>query len=169
MIARVHRASAWPRVSPTTPRGSRVAPVAVPMQRLNVANRDPAARGLDAERAKLGERPGQSFGLHAKPRRDQPYQTMQLIQWNWFLDRGLLAVEGGRLRIHYERYDDAVSTLLAAVLELQAAGDRERANEFVARWTSWDESLHGAVARRMRESETTRFTLVRYDALGEAP
>ncbi|MND01477.1 hypothetical protein D3C83_204830 [compost metagenome] len=55
------------------------------------------------------------------------------------------------------------------MLELQAAGDRDRANEFVARWTSWDESLHGAVARRMRESETTRFTLVRYEALGEAP
>ena len=104
-----------------------------------------------------------------RPRRDQPYQTMQLIQWNWFLDRGLLTAEGGRLRIHYERYDEAVSTLLAAVLELQAAGDRDAANEFVERWTSWDESLHGAVARRMRESETTRFALVRYEALGEAP
>jgi hypothetical protein len=104
-----------------------------------------------------------------RPRRDQPYQTMQLIQWNWFLDRGLLTVEGGRLRIHYERYDEAVATLLAAVLELQAAGDRGEANEFVERWTSWDESLHGTIARRMRESETTRFTLVRYEALGEAP
>jgi hypothetical protein len=104
-----------------------------------------------------------------RPRRDQPYQTMQLIQWNWFLDRGLLTVEGGRLRIHYERYDDTVSTLLAAVLELQAAGDRDEANELVERWATWDESLHGAVARRMRESETTRFALVRYEALGEAP
>jgi hypothetical protein len=104
-----------------------------------------------------------------RPRRDQPYQTMQLIQWNWFLDRGLLTAEGGRLRIHYERYDEAVSTLLAAVLELQADGDRDAANAFVERWTSWDESLHGAVARRMRESETTRFALVRYEALGEAP
>jgi hypothetical protein len=104
-----------------------------------------------------------------RPRRDQPYQTMQLIQWNWFLDRGLLTADGGRLRIHYDRYDEAVSTLLAAVLELQSAGDRDKANEFVDRWTRWDESLHGAVARRMRESETTRFALVRYEALGEAP
>lgn len=104
-----------------------------------------------------------------RPRRDQPYQTMQLIQWNWFLDRGLLTAERGRLRIHYERYPETVETLLAAVLELQAAGDRDRANEFVERWTSWDESVHGAVAQRMRESETTRFALVRYEALGEAP
>ena len=104
-----------------------------------------------------------------RPRREQPYQTMQLIQWNWFLDRGLLTVDGGRLRIHYERYDQAVSTLLAAVLDLQAGGDRNTANDFVERWTSWDESLHGAIARRMRESETTRFALVRYEALDEAP
>jgi hypothetical protein len=104
-----------------------------------------------------------------RPRREQPYQTMQLIQCNWFLDRGLLTVEGERLRIHYDRYDEAVSTLLAAVLDLQAGGDRDAANGFVARWTSWEESLHGAVARRMRESETTRFALVRYEALGEAP
>jgi hypothetical protein len=104
-----------------------------------------------------------------RPRRDQPYQTMQLIQWNWFLDRGLLAADGGRLRIRYDRYDDAVATLLAAVLKLQADGDRDAANAFVERWTSWDESLHGAVARRMRDTETTRFTLVRYEALGEAP
>jgi hypothetical protein len=104
-----------------------------------------------------------------RPRREQPYQTMQLIQWNWFLDRGLLTVEGGRLRIHYERYAEAVATLLGAVLDLQAGGNRDAANEFVARWTSWDESLHGTVARRMRETETTRFALVRYEALGEAP
>jgi len=80
-----------------------------------------------------------------------------------------LTAEGGRLRIHYERYDEAVSSLLAAVLELQAGGDRGAANQFVERWTSWDESVHGAVARRMRETETTRFTLVRYEALGEKP
>jgi hypothetical protein len=104
-----------------------------------------------------------------RPRRDQPYQTMQLIQWNWFLDRGLLTVDGGRLRIRYDRYDAAVATLLASVLKLQADGDRDAANAFVERWTSWDESLHGAVARRMRDTETTRFTLVRYEALGEAP
>jgi hypothetical protein len=102
-----------------------------------------------------------------RPRRDQPYQTMQLIQWNWFLDRGLLEVEQGRLQIHYERYPEAVSSLLTAVLGLQLEGDRSAANAFVDRWTQWDESLHGAIAERMRAAETTRFTLVRYEALGE--
>ena len=101
-----------------------------------------------------------------------PYNPTPLVYGDLYytlFDRGLLTVDRSRLRIHYERYDEAVATLLAAVLELQASGDRDAANEFVERWTSWDEPLHGAVARRMRESETTRFTLVRYEALGESP
>jgi hypothetical protein len=104
-----------------------------------------------------------------RPRRDQPYQTMQLIQWNWFLDRGLLSFEDGRLRIHYQRYPEAVNSLLAAVLELQHKGDAAAANAFVERWTGWDEALHGEIARRIREAEGSRYTLVRYAALGETP
>ena len=77
--------------------------------------------------------------------------------------------EGTRRRPVWQLVSTRVETLLAAVLELQARGDRDAADEFVDRWTSWDDSLHGAVARRMRESETTRFALVRYEALGEAP
>ena len=33
-----------------------------------------------------------------KPRRDQPYNTMQLMQWNFFLENGLLTFEAGKLR-----------------------------------------------------------------------
>jgi len=100
-----------------------------------------------------------------RPRRAQPYQTMQLIQWNWFLDRGLLRFEGGALAIDYARYPDAVASLLHEVLALQNNGDRAAANAFVDRWTAWDENLHGAVGARMRAVETSRFTLVTYDAL----
>jgi hypothetical protein len=102
-----------------------------------------------------------------RPRRDQPYQTMQLIQWNWFLEHGLLTFEEDGLAIHYERYPEAVETLLAAVLELQLHGDRADAEAFVTRWTAWDEARHGEIARRMRDAATVRFTLVRYEALGE--
>jgi hypothetical protein len=102
-----------------------------------------------------------------QPRRDQPYQTMQLMQWNWFLDRGLLGFEDGRLAIRYERYPEAVESLLTAVLDLQRQGDRAAAEAFVVRWIEWDEARHGAVARRMREAASVRYTLVRYEALGE--
>jgi hypothetical protein len=104
-----------------------------------------------------------------RPRREQPYQVMQLMQWNWFLDRGLLEFDGGRLRIQYQRYPEAVKSLLAAVLELQRKGDAAAANAFVERWAKWDESLHGEIARRIREASSSRYTLVRYEALGEAP
>src|SRR5438876_435449 len=45
---------------------------------------------------------------NVKPRRDQPYQTMQLMQWNFFLENTLLTFENARLRIHYERYHAVV-------------------------------------------------------------
>ncbi|HYD87810.1 MAG TPA: hypothetical protein VEA80_10070 [Vitreimonas sp.] len=103
-----------------------------------------------------------------RPRREQPYQTMQLIQWNWFMDRGALRFENGRLRIDYRRYPEAVTSLLREVLAIQRAGDRARANAFVERWTTWDPALHEAIAARMRESERTRYTLVTYEAIDGA-
>ncbi len=100
-----------------------------------------------------------------RPRREQPYQTMQLIQWNWYLEHGALRFDNGRLRIDYRRYPDAVTGLLREVLAIQRAGDRARANAFVERWTQWRPDLHEVIAQRMRESERTRFTLVTYEAL----
>src|SRR6185295_6208013 len=47
-----------------------------------------------------------------KPRRDQPYNTMQLMQWNFFLENGLLSFENGQLRVHYDKYHDVVGKLL---------------------------------------------------------
>ena len=32
---------------------------------------------------------------NVRPRRDQPYQTMQLMQFNWFLDKGVLRFDRG--------------------------------------------------------------------------
>lgn len=100
-----------------------------------------------------------------RPRREQPYQTMQLMQWNWFMDRGALRLEDGRLRIDYARYPAAVESLLREMLALQRAGDRARADAFIERWTAWRPDLHEAIAQRMRDSERTRFTLVTFEAL----
>jgi hypothetical protein len=101
-----------------------------------------------------------------QPRRDQPYQTMQLMQWNWYIERGLLALENGRLTIRYDRYPDAVESLLREVLAVQAAGDPARAEAFVGEWTGWDEDVHGVVARAIRGAAGGgRYWLVRYGAL----
>jgi hypothetical protein len=104
-----------------------------------------------------------------KPRRDQPYNTMQLMTWNWFLARGVLRFEpaSGQLRIDYAKYPAAVHELLARVLELQAAGDRDRAEAFVTEWTRWDPALHEVVAAKIRASLQFRYANYTYAALGE--
>jgi len=106
---------------------------------------------------------------NAKPRRDQPYQTMQLIQFNWFLAHGLLEADPktARLTIRYERYPETVTSLLKEVLTLQHAGDKAAAARFFDQWTTWTPELHEALAARIREAQGARFRVVHYGALGE--
>lgn len=107
--------------------------------------------------------------LPTKPRRDQAYAAMQLIQWNYFLEKGLLKFDAklGKLSIDYARYHDVVAALLREVLALQLAGDAKRADAFIVKYSTWDEALHGQVAAHLRASPAKRFRLMRYAALGE--
>lgn len=104
-----------------------------------------------------------------KPRRDQPYQTMQLMQWNFFLQHGLLQFDRASktLGINYDKYHEVVGQLLAQVLAVQYAGDKAAADKFIAEYAQWDESLHGAVAQHIRAQPGARFRLFKYAALGE--
>jgi hypothetical protein len=102
-----------------------------------------------------------------KPRPDQPYSTMQLSQFNYFLEKGLLEVDGaGRLRIHADRYETTVTSLLREVLALQHGGDPAAAEAFFRRWTTWTD-LHQRIATTLKGVQGPRFRLVRYAALGE--
>ena len=104
-----------------------------------------------------------------KPRRDQPYNTMQLMQWNYFLENGLLKFDraSGQLSIDYGRYHDVVGRMLAKVLEVQLRGDRVAADRFIEQYATWDENLHGIVAKNIRNQQRYRFRLFRYAALKE--
>jgi hypothetical protein len=104
-----------------------------------------------------------------KPRREQPYNTMQLMQWNFFLENGLLKFDTrtGTLAINYDKYHDVVGKLLEKVLEVQYAGDRAAAESFITQYTKWDEGLHGVVAKNIRDQQRYRFRLFKYAALGE--
>ncbi len=104
-----------------------------------------------------------------KPRREQAYQTMQLMQFNWFIDKGLLTFDAksGELTIHYDRYHDIVASLLKEVLAIQHAGDKKKAEEFMDRWTEWNAELHEVIAEKRRESLQFRSVIVTYAALGE--
>jgi hypothetical protein len=104
-----------------------------------------------------------------KPRRDQPYNTMQLMQWNFFLENGLLTFDraSGRMRVHYDKYHDTVKKLLTKVLDVQHQGDKAASDRFIDQYTSWDENLHGVVAKNIRDQQRYRFRLFKYAALGE--
>jgi len=104
-----------------------------------------------------------------RPRREQPYNMMQLMQWNWFLDRKVLSFDPAtaKLSIDYDRYHDAVRDLLKQVIAIQEAGDAGAAAAFVDRWGSWDEALHGRVAANIRAQQRYRFRLFEYAALGQ--
>ncbi|QEH31666.1 hypothetical protein OJF2_01310 [Aquisphaera giovannonii] len=106
---------------------------------------------------------------NVKPRKDQPYQTMQLAQFNYFLDRKLIAADPvtARLSIDYARYEATVTALLREVLAVQYEGDRDAAAAFFEAWGAWTPGLHEALAARIRDAQGARFRLVRYAALGE--
>jgi hypothetical protein len=104
-----------------------------------------------------------------KPSSSQPYQTMELMQFNWFVDRGVLTPDPktARLTIHYDRYADAVKAMLAEVLKLQHEGDKSAAAAFIQQWTKWTPDVHEKIATRINEAGVPRFWLIRYAALGE--
>lgn len=104
-----------------------------------------------------------------RPRRDQPYQTMQLMQWNFFLEKGLLRFDAAtsRLVIDYRRYHDVVGELLGKTLAIQYAGDPAAAAKFVEQYTRWDDKLHDVIAKQIRDAQAYRYTVYRYAALGE--
>jgi hypothetical protein len=107
--------------------------------------------------------------LNNKPRRDQPYNTMELMQWNFFLENGVLKFDPQlkKLRINYDKYHETVGKLLARVLEVQYQGDKAAADRFIEQYTTWDDNLHGVVAQNMRDQQRYRFRLFKYAALGE--
>lgn len=104
-----------------------------------------------------------------KPRREQPYATMQLIQFNFFLENGLLEYERPtqRLRIHYDRYQDVVTKLLREILELQLRGDKAAGDAFIDRYTTWSDDLHEVLAASMRAAQKYQYRRVLYAALGD--
>jgi hypothetical protein len=98
---------------------------------------------------------------------DQPYQTMQLMQMNYFLENGLLTFDEAtaRLSINYDVYESVSTKLLGEVLAIQAGGDSDNAGAFIQRYTSWKPELHERLAERLRKSARYRYRMVEYKAL----
>jgi len=104
-----------------------------------------------------------------RPRRDQPYNTMQLMQWNFFLENGLLSFDPATktLHINYDKYHDVVGKMLEKTLAVQYEGDKAASDRFIDQYTKWDDNLHGVVAANIRAQQRYRFRVFKYAALGE--
>jgi len=104
-----------------------------------------------------------------QPRRDQPYNTMQLMQWNFYLENGLLSFDPATktLRVHYDKYHDVVGKMLEKTLAVQYEGDKAASDRFIDQYTKWDENLHGVIASNIRAQQQYRFRVFKYAALGE--
>lgn len=104
-----------------------------------------------------------------RPRRDQPYNTMQLMQWNFYLENGLLSFDPSTktLRINYDKYHEVVGEMLERTLAVQLAGDKAESDKFIDQYTQWDENLHGVIAANIRAQQRYRFRVFKYAALGE--
>ena len=101
--------------------------------------------------------------------KEQPYQTMQLMQMNYFLEHGLLGFDAssGRLEIHYDRYTEVITQMLGDVLKIQLQGDSQKAGEFIEKYIGWSPELHDRLAKRLRDSSRYRFVMVKYKALAD--
>ncbi len=104
-----------------------------------------------------------------RPRRDQPYNTMQLMQWNFYLENGLLTFDPATktLQVHYDKYHDVVGKMLEKTLAVQYEGDKAGSDRFIDEYTKWDENLHGVIAANIRAQQQYRFRVFKYAALGE--
>ncbi len=104
-----------------------------------------------------------------QPKKTQVYQTMELMQMNYFLEKGLLEYDrrGKKLIIHHDRYHETVESMLREVIALQLAGDKMTADEFISKYSSWEKEPHQRLAKAMKDAETYRYIGVRYAALDD--
>ena len=104
-----------------------------------------------------------------RPRRDQPYNTMQLMQWNFYLENGLLSFDPATktMRVNYEKYHDVIGKMLEKTLAVQYEGDKAASDKFIDQYTKWDDNLHGVIAANIRAQQKYRFRVFKYAAMGE--
>ncbi|HLM23573.1 MAG TPA: zincin-like metallopeptidase domain-containing protein [Pyrinomonadaceae bacterium] len=106
---------------------------------------------------------------NVRPRRDQPYQTMQLMEWNFYLENGLLSFDPATklMQVHYEKYHEVVGKMLEKTLAVQYEGDKAASDRYIDQYTNWDDNLHGVIATNIRAQQRYRYRVFKYAALGE--
>jgi hypothetical protein len=104
-----------------------------------------------------------------KPQREDAYQMMQLMQFNYFMQNGLIAFDraAGTVSIDYGKFHQVIAALLYEVLELQYQGDKAATDAFIERYAVWDDNLHEIIGKKMLAAEKYKRWLVNYTAQGD--
>lgn len=104
-----------------------------------------------------------------KPPREDPYATMQLMQFNYFMERGVIAFDraSGTISLDYGKLHQTVEAMLREVLALQYQGDKAATDAFIERYAVWRDDLHGVLGGKILAASRYKRWLVDYTALGD--
>jgi hypothetical protein len=76
----------------------------------------------------------------------------EMMELNYLMERGAVTREaGGRYAIDYEKMPGAVADLAKELLEIEATGDRQRAETWFAKYDKMSDEMKGALQRRTAE------------------
>lgn len=70
----------------------------------------------------------------------------EMMEFNYLLENGALTYAAGRYTVNYERMPDTLARLAKELLEIEAAGDRARAEAWFAKYDRMPEELTRALA-----------------------
>ncbi len=103
----------------------------------------------------------------SKPRRTQAYQTMQLMQFNYFLENEVFSFdpETQLIMVDYQLFPEIAAKMLEEVLAIQASGKNNEAKAMIEKWGYWDNELHTVLADNMKAASKFRYRRVRYTEL----
>lgn len=83
-----------------------------------------------------------------------PYGVRALIQLNYFREKGAMNIDDkGILHINFEKMVPTARALLSDLVELQLAKKPEKAEEFIAKYSKW-EDIHQKVADNIKKIDT---------------
>ena len=68
-----------------------------------------------------------------------------MMEFNYFVEKGALARQGGRYAIDAPKFEAALATLAKELLEIEATGDRARAEAWFAKYGSMPAELKAAL------------------------
>jgi hypothetical protein len=99
-----------------------------------------------------------------RPLRSQPYPTLWLMEFNYFLEGGLIRIEADGVHIDYDRAPGVIESMLGEALAIMDHGSKAESSAYIERWATWDER-HERLSARLVAAEKYRTLHARFAIL----